>query len=328
VSNVVLRVDVEGRAPFVLKQARERLRTQALWVSRLERIWTERAALELLGVILPEGVVPRVLFSDEPNYLFAMTCAPEGSAVWKERLLAGESDPALARRLGEVLGTVHTAIRGHPALNGPLANTEVFDQLRIDPFYRSVAQVHPQVAPVINELIASTTTVPPERRCLVLGDFSPKNILVHPGGAGLTLVDFETAHAGDPSYDLGFFLSHLWLKALRAITATPGGEGQEQFDAIVGLGCEFLDAYSARAGPGACPPPAWPPFAGQDVPPVTTDASRHLVACVLARVDGKSPVDYLDKTAQGIARSLAVKALCPAPVEPETPAGEGQGGAG
>src|SRR4051794_39973617 len=104
VSNVVLRVEGEGEATIVLKQSRERLRTKALWVSRLDRIWTERAALELLAGVLPAGTVPEVLFADRENYLFAMTCAPEDSTVWKERLLAGEADPAVARRAGEVLG--------------------------------------------------------------------------------------------------------------------------------------------------------------------------------------------------------------------------------
>ena len=42
-------------------------------------------------------------------------------------------------------------------------------------------------------------------------DFSPKNLLVFPGG--LMMVDFETGHYGDPAFDLGFFLSHLVLKA-------------------------------------------------------------------------------------------------------------------
>src|SRR4051812_46560008 len=77
VSNVVLRVEVEGEAPIVLKQARERLRTRAHWVSRLDRIWTERAALECLASWLPRGAVPEVLFADPENYLFAMTSAPD-----------------------------------------------------------------------------------------------------------------------------------------------------------------------------------------------------------------------------------------------------------
>src|SRR5271165_4258596 len=93
VSNVVLRVDVEGQPPMVLKQARERLRTQALWVSRLDRIWTEHAALQCLAPLLPKGTVPEVLFADRENYLFAMTCAPDDAVVWKEQLLGGTAEP-------------------------------------------------------------------------------------------------------------------------------------------------------------------------------------------------------------------------------------------
>jgi 5-methylthioribose kinase len=313
VSNVVLRVDVAGEPPFVLKQARERLRVQMHWVSRLERIWTERAAMELLGTVLPDGTVPRVLFSDEANYLFAMSCAPADAVVWKERLLAGEADVAVARRAGEILGTIHTATRGHPALEGVLADTEVFDQLRIDPFYRTVEQVHPDLAPALDALIASMAEVAPADRCLVLGDFSPKNILVH--ARGLTLVDFETAHAGDPAFDLGFFLSHLWLKALRAAWAAERGEAfLSRFEDFEVLGRAFLDGYAAAAGSGAVALPDWPQFFVQDdgLPhPATTPSAQHLAACVLARVDGKSPVDYLDPTAQGIARTVARRALRP-----------------
>ena len=104
----------------MLKQARERLRTKMLWVSRLERVWTEREAMGVLDQVLPPGTVPRVLFSDEPNYLYAMTCAPDDSAVWKEQLLAGVCDPAVARRAGELLGTIHRGTRNHPALAGRL----------------------------------------------------------------------------------------------------------------------------------------------------------------------------------------------------------------
>ncbi len=75
VSNIVLRVDVQGKPPIVIKQCRERLRVVMDWRAPLDRIWTERAALELLHAILPEGTVPTVLFEDRPEYLFAMTCA-------------------------------------------------------------------------------------------------------------------------------------------------------------------------------------------------------------------------------------------------------------
>src|SRR4051812_12253860 len=236
VSNVVMRVDVEGEAPVVLKQARGRLRTRAHWVSRLERIWTETAALERLAGGLADGTVPRVVFTEPDDFLFAMTCAPDDSVVWKERLLAGEADPEVARAAGSILGRMHAGTVGDPALvAGPLADLGVFDELRIEPFYRTIARVHADLAPRLEALIASLAD--PPTRTFVHADFSPKNLLVHAGG--LTVVDFETAHAGDPAYDLGFVLSHLLLKAARA------APGHAPYLALTDV---LRDAYLARSG--------------------------------------------------------------------------------
>ncbi len=140
VSNIVLRVDAAGAAPFVLKQCRERLRVAMEWRARLDRIWAEHAALELLTTILPEGTVPEVLFADRENYLFAMTCAPDDAVTWKTQLMAGRIDGEVAARLGTILGTIHADAPRHPALRGVLADTSLFDELRVDPYYRTSAR--------------------------------------------------------------------------------------------------------------------------------------------------------------------------------------------
>ena len=180
VSNIVLRVDIPGKPPFVIKQCRERLRVAMDWRARLDRIWTERATLDLLHSILPEGTVPVVLFEDRPEYLFAMTCAPDDATTWKSHLMAGQIDPDIAARLGTILGTIHARAHEHPVLRETLSDTSLFDELRIDPYYRTAARAHPDIAPRIDALIAAMDR-PADERTLVLGDFSPKNILVHSG---------------------------------------------------------------------------------------------------------------------------------------------------
>ncbi len=82
VSNVVLRVETAERV-FVLKQSRPRLRTREAWFSDIERIWRERDVMNLLRPKLPAGVVPEVLFSDEENFAFAMSHAPEPFRNWR-----------------------------------------------------------------------------------------------------------------------------------------------------------------------------------------------------------------------------------------------------
>ncbi len=273
VSNLVLRVTVEDDEPYVLKQSREQLRTKAEWFSRLNRIWIERDALELLAGVLPEASVPKVLYHDEPNYLLAITHAPAGSYVWKERLLVGGVEIDRGRQAGELLASMHAGLVGSPGLDGRLADTEVFDQLRIDPYYRTVARAHPtinrRIEKIINQLFSA------RRRTFVHADFSPKNILVH--DRGLFVVDFETAHSGDPAFDLGFFLSHLVLKAMRD---EPGK------DAFFKLAAMFWQTYHSRIN--NC----------ELAEGLESRGLANAFACLLARIDGKSPVDYLDEAAR------------------------------
>jgi len=283
VSNVVLRVDAAGRDPFVIKQCRERLRVAVEWRARLDRIWVEHAVLLLFAELLPEGVAPRVLFEDRDEYLFAMSLAPESSETWKVRLMRGEADREVAARLGSYLAIIHAEGPEHPALAPRLADASLFEELRIDPYYRTTARARPDVADRLEALIADMER-PPERRALVLGDFSPKNILVHDDG--LVLLDFECAHLGDPGFDIGFFLSHLTLKWVHGVlTATDRRE----------LTGAFLRAYESGVGDRLGPPAE-----------STERAIRHTAACLLARVDGKSPVEYLDERGRDRARRSAL----------------------
>lgn len=290
VSNVVLRVDILGRAPFVIKQCRERLRVALAWRARLGRIWAEHATLERLKLLLSDGCVPRVQFVDRPNYLFAMTCAPDDAVTWKARLMGGQAEANIAEELGATLGTIHTESSGHQLPQGILAETSFFDELRLDPYYRTTARAHPDRALSIHRLIAAMNR-PLHERTLVLGDFSPKNILVH--SAGLVLLDFECAHVGDPAFDIGFFASHLLLKTIRAASHGPVCGAS-----IAPLIQSFYAAYVDRRA-----------LDSRAVSQLLRRSILHAAACSLARIDGKSPVEYLDETGKGIARLFAREAL-------------------
>ncbi len=287
VSNVVVLVEMSDGNRWVLKQSRAQLRTDQLWFSRLDRIWNEASALALLDSILPPGTVPSVLFEDHANYLLAMTCAPEGSEPWKARLLRGEADHDRAKLAGRILGQVHRMTEGDTMLNRPpLADRTVFDQLRIDPYFRQVARVHVDLGTKIAALVEGLTA--PVETTFVHADFSPKNMLVHEGG--FTVVDFETAHAGDPAFDLGFFLSHLLLKSFRV--AKLGGDLEAALGRIDAFWRGYLDEVDKtledpRVGRGAA----------------------YAAVCCLARVDGKSPVDYLHELDEDSVRRFAGEAL-------------------
>src|SRR5205085_309487 len=135
VSNVVLRVEQDERC-FVLKQSRPQLRTRDAWFSDVERVYREQEVMQVLRPLLPGQTVPEVLFSDRPNYVFAMSHAPREALVWKDQLLAGAVDLGLGERAGLVLGRIHEASASAPALVERFADRAVFVQLRVDPYYR------------------------------------------------------------------------------------------------------------------------------------------------------------------------------------------------
>jgi 5-methylthioribose kinase len=264
VSNLVLRVEQAGRR-FVLKQSRPQLRTREAWYSDIERVYREQEVMELLGPLLPPGTIPRVLFADRERFLFAMEHAPAGARVWKELLLAGELERATAELAGRVLGLIHETTAGRPDLAEKLADRAVFVQLRVDPFYRKIQVRHPDLAGVIEPLVAELLR---RREAMCHGDYSPKNLLVSPGG--LMLVDHETAHLGEPAMDLGFFFSHLLLKGVKR--GDPAWCGELVRWAWRGYESELRYRPASEA---------------------LARGMGHLGVCLLARIDGTSPVDYL-----------------------------------
>ncbi|HET6426102.1 MAG TPA: aminoglycoside phosphotransferase family protein [Planctomycetaceae bacterium] len=284
VSNLVLRVDRTGHPSFVVKQSRPQLRTKIEWLSRCERIYREADVLRALVPQLPPITVPRVLFEDRPNYALGLEAIRADHVVWKESLLQGVIDTSVADRLGQLLAMMHTSTFGQRDCLPDPDDWSLFDELRIDPFYRYVARVHPDLESVMTDLIDEMAA---HRCCLVHADFSPKNVLIHPDG--VSLVDFETGHWGDPAFDIGFFLSHLFLKTLLP-----------RFDQnrAVALITQFWSQYRRTVHA------AGSEFSAEDV---ATRVPRHLAGCLLARVDGKSPVDYLaDATQRDFVRRHAL----------------------
>ena len=297
VSNIVIRIDRAADADFVIKQSRKQLRTQAEWFSQLERIWRELEVMQELDQLLPAGVVPRVLFEDRDNYLFAMEAVAADHRVWKAELLDGRIDQTVPHELGSFLSAIHRKSFLQDRYQQQWGDWEIFDQLRIDPFYRFIVHSHPEIKEWVAELIEEMSA---HRLCLVLADFSPKNILITDDQ--IHLVDFETAHFGDPAFDLGFFLSHLLLKSIHF-----EAEGTR----CIELAETFWESYLSTEVVAPLEP--GPESAKMEEPQIGERTIKHLAACMLARVDGKSTVDYLSSSQQDQVRSFALSLILDAP---------------
>ncbi len=283
VSNMVLLVERPDRPghDFVLKQARAQLRTEQPWFASIERIWREADVLQVCQQLLERSDMdqyqslgfgtPQILFKDRQEYLFAMAAAPRPNVVWKTELLAGRVEGAIAAAAGALLGTLHAESWQNSGIAAQLGDRTLFDQLRIDPYYRTLAETRPEARAGIERLLASLDSSP---RSLVHADFSPKNLLVFSGG--LMMVDFETGHFGDPAFDLGFFLSHLLLKA-----CLNAPEHARYLD----LTERFRSSYDQVLAPR---------IPAEELASLWTRGMQNLAGCAWARIDGKSPVEYLN----------------------------------
>jgi aminoglycoside phosphotransferase (APT) family kinase protein len=265
VSSDIYRVTAPGKR-FVVKRALPKLRVAAEWRAPIERNRYEVAWLRVAAEVEPSAV-PEILGHDETSGLFAMSyLAPEDHPVWKSELRDGRVDRHFAALVGERIARIHGATAGRADLAARFATDHIFHPIRLEPYLEATARKHPTLAAPLIALSRETLAT---KRALVHGDVSPKNILVGP--AGPVFLDAECAWYGDPAFDLAFCLNHLLLKAVWNRRAA-----RDLLDAFGALQA----AYLARVG--------WEPLEA-----VEARAARLLAALFLARVDGKSPVEYI-----------------------------------
>jgi 5-methylthioribose kinase len=299
VSNTVLLVEA-GLQRLVLKQALGKLRVQADWFSDRERASRESAAMRWLAPHMAAGSAPEILFEDRENCLFAMAAAPREAETWKALLMRGEASIPIAEAIARMLSAMVSASWRDPEAERLFGDQTVFDQLRLDPYYRTTASRHPDLRPQFEKLLRESAL---RRISLVHGDWSPKNFLVSP--AGVMAIDFEVIHFGDPSFDSAFLLNHLLLKSFHR------PECSAKFARLAG---KFWEVYRAGLPPGC----DW-------IEPATLS---HLGCLLLARIDGKSPAEYITEPAlQARVRQFARRLISSPPAHVAEVFEQAQGGA-
>lgn len=269
VSNRAIIIQWSEGASWVLKQALPKLRVLADWFSSPQRIAVESKALRLFNRLLP-GSTPEFLFYDQANYILAMEAVPKRHANWKALLLSGRIDLPRFTQFGELLGSLHRDSSRLPSATlDEFRETTHFEALRIEPFLEFSAINAPSAAEFLHGLAGDLLRC---RICLVHGDFSPKNALIYRDR--FVLLDFEVVHWGDPAFDVGFAMAHFLSKAHHMANRRAR---------LLKGALLFWAAYHEQIESQP-----WAPTLEQR-------CVRNTLACLLARVVGKSPLEYLTK---------------------------------
>lgn len=288
VSSRAILVERASGEGWVLKQSLVKLRVATDWFSDPQRIHCEATALRWLAQLTPAGSVPAFIFEDHAHHVLAMGAVPQPHSNWKRLMLDGgvKLDHAIA--FGLLLGIIHRNAYLRLAEVAPdFAACTFFESLRIEPYYRYTATQVPEAASFIHALIEDTL---PLRLTFVHGDYSPKNVLIYQDR--LVLLDYEVAHIGDAAFDVGFSTTHLLSKAHHL--------PQQRTD-FAQAAQAYWDTYWQTLGDVA-----W--RAGLEA-----RAVRHTLGCLLARVAGRSPLEYMNAEERARQREVVVSIMTQPP---------------
>jgi tRNA A-37 threonylcarbamoyl transferase component Bud32 len=270
VSSDIWRVTLPDGRVICVKRALEKLRVAADWRAPIVRNRYEARWLARAHEAAPRAV-PALLGQDEATGTLAMEwLPPERYPVWKERLRQGDVDAAFAAEVGRRIAAIHAAAARRPDLAMDFPTDQLFNAIRLEPYLTATARAHPDLAAPLVALVARTAST---KLTLVHGDVSPKNILVGPDGP--VFLDAECAWWGDPAFDLAFCLNHLLLKCLL----------------VPQVATCLMVCFEAMAA-------AYLASVEWEAPAVLESRAASLLpGLLLARIDGKSPVEYVTEEA-------------------------------
>lgn len=270
-------VKLPGRN-ICVKLALSQLKVQTDWRAPVHRNGSEYAWLEFAGSVSPGNAV-QLLGRSRKHHGFAMeyVCGDD-VYLWKNSLLDETPSRGEASRVGDLLGRMHAASTALDFDASQFRNRDDFEALRIEPYLHYTLKCHPGLSGPIMKLASMLYE---SDQVLVHGDVSPKNILLRSGQP--ILLDAECATMGDASFDPSFCINHLVLKAVHL---------PESRSRLLNMAGEFWRSYSSRV--------TWEPRAELE-----RRICQVLPALMLARVDGKSPVEYLDRTERNCVRGIA-----------------------
>jgi aminoglycoside phosphotransferase (APT) family kinase protein len=297
VSNRVMLLERTSGESWVVKQALPKLRVAVDWFSDPRRIGREALGLKYLAEMLEEDAVPRLIFLDEAAHVLAMSAIRQPHENWKTMLMRGEVNLDLVGQWGRLLGRMHrVGWERREELSALFDERAHFESLRVEAYYEYTAT---RVAPAQGFIEQLVDGMRQRRWTVVHGDWSPKNVLVR-GATNddrrLVLLDHEVIHFGDPGFDLGFSLTHLLSK---------GHHLKEKRDAFGAAAKAYWREYRAELGAV--------PWIGES----EDLAVRHTLACLLARVAGRSVLEYLTAEQKNRQREVVVELMrhLPRPVD-------------
>ncbi len=267
---------------YCIKRALAKLTVKEDWFAPVDRSKFEVKYFHYCKKIEPNSF-PKILGYDEKNFILAMEWFDNKKfIVWKKRLLEKSISLKDGKRIGKLLGIIHKFFYKKKKYKKIFLNDNTFYDIRIEPYLVFTSKFYPE----FSEYYKTTIDLLKKNKSTVIhGDFSPKNILL--GKNYPVILDAETACWGNPAFDLAFLNNHIILKSIL---------NKEIFQNYLKLGKNILETYMANF-------------------PIVNNKKfiKNFIILqallILARVDGKSPVEYFKNKHKNLARNFAKNLL-------------------
>jgi len=267
---------------FCVKRALAKLTVKEDWFAPVNRSNFEAEYFKTCKNI-NKLAFPKILGHDKKKYILAMNWYNKDQyKLWKSSLLKKYIETKDGKRVAEILVKKHAHFFNKKAIKDKFSNDKTFHAIRIEPYILFTSNSYPQYKKLFDKNIDNLSK---NKKTLIHGDFSPKNILI--GKDSPVILDAETACWGDPVFDLAFCNNHIILKSILNF---------EIKDKYISLSKCFLDTYIS--------------FLNWENKDEFIERFLSLVPIfILARLDGKSPVEYFQKGHIERSRGLAKKLI-------------------
>ena len=268
---------------YCIKRALPKLLVKKDWYVKTNRIKYEYLWLKHCKKLLPKSIPKVYKFDEKSNFLILEYLNEKKFLNLKIEFLKGKINHKLINKISKNLSIIHNNSMKKNIEKKFSPNFINFYDLRLDAYFNEVKRVHPNLSLFVNNI---NKQYKKNRITLVHGDMSPKNILFYKNE--IKFLDAETSNFGDPVFDVVFFTNHLLIKSIYL----PNKKSQ-----FLKAYKNFIDTYISNLN---C----------DDKKFFFRRCLNMIPLMLIARVDGKSPVEYVtSKKMKNKIRKLSFKLL-------------------
>lgn len=265
VSCEIYKVDTTDKS-YCVKKALRKLKVRKNWYADPIRSYYEFLWLKKVKKIFPHSVPRVVEYNKKRNFLIIQYLDNNKYYNLKDELLKGRVNTPVIVSLSKKISYIHANLKSNYNKKIFQSHNFNFINLRVDPYINELKKKYPilknKITETANFLIKNNHTV-------IHGDFTPKNILCSKNKQ--IILDAEVANYGDPAFDIVSLINHLIIKLIYV------NKNKKEF--VYALQKSFNIYFSNVT---------W-----EDKELIIKRSLSLIPLMILARIDGKSPVEYL-----------------------------------